>query len=373
MFVNDRNSAFLHPTQNRSGGVMTILRSDFPGFDTAEGITERSIRNRYLVLRLIIHDAPVYIHNVYAPVKADERVLLFELLLSQTFESAATHLVFGDFNTPLDPAVDASSGVIRHEMSRLACLEWLSQLGVVDAWRIHHPTEKVFTGPLPRKNRLDYICMSEDLFNMVYKDSEYFRPRHAGDHLAQKVIFANPTQSSGRGYWKCSLRIFEYPQVVEAIQLEVQLVLEQLRTTSNPGKMWESWKTKMKKQLQAIEKKIAKDSRRDVESTQRVLETAAARYRTEDTDESRQFFASCLQQFRLSVENTAKYNQDDSFDHHVKHMENFSKHFFRPPDTSCRRVPIENVTKKCGTVTSNPMEIYRRVSGSLGWCHGLSL
>ena len=121
---------------------MTILRSDFLGYDTAEEITERSIRNRYLVLRLIIHDAPVYIHNVYAPVKADERVLFFELLLSHTIESAATHLVFGDFNTPLDPAVDASSGVIRHEMSRLVCLEWLSQLGVVDAWRIHHPTEK---------------------------------------------------------------------------------------------------------------------------------------------------------------------------------------------------------------------------------------
>ena len=260
MFVNDHNSAFLHPTQNRSGGVMTILRSDFPVYDTAEEITERSIRNRYLVLRLIIHDAPVYIHNVYAPVKADERVLFFELLLSHTFESAATHLVFGDFNTPLDPAVDASSGVIRHEMSRLVCLEWLSQPSVVDAWRINHPTEKVFIGPLTRKNRLDYICMSEDLFNMVYEDSEYFRPRHAGDHLAQQVIFANPTQSSGRGYWKYSLRIFEYPQVVEAIQLEVKLFLEQLRTTSNPGKMWESWRTKMKKQLQAIEKKIAKDS-----------------------------------------------------------------------------------------------------------------
>ena len=50
----------------------------------------------------------------------------------------------------------------------------------------------------------------------------------------------------------------------------------------------------MKKQLQASEKKIAKDSRRYVESTQSVLEIAAARYRTEDTDELRQFFASCL-------------------------------------------------------------------------------
>ena len=36
-----------------------------------------SIGNRYLVLRLLIHDAPVYIHYVYAPVKAEERVLFF--------------------------------------------------------------------------------------------------------------------------------------------------------------------------------------------------------------------------------------------------------------------------------------------------------
>ena len=75
MFVNDHNSAFLHPTQIRSGDVMTILRSDFSGYSTDEAIIERSIRNRYLVLRLLIHNVPVYIHNVYAPVKADVRVL----------------------------------------------------------------------------------------------------------------------------------------------------------------------------------------------------------------------------------------------------------------------------------------------------------
>ena len=112
----------------------------------------------------------MYIHIVYALVKAEERVLLIEQFICHNFESASTHLVFGDFNTPLNPAVDASSGAIRHESNRLACLEWLSQLGVVDAWRIQHPTENVFTGPLPRKNRLDYIYMSEQLITMVYKN-----------------------------------------------------------------------------------------------------------------------------------------------------------------------------------------------------------
>nr|CCA16778.1 pollike protein putative [Albugo laibachii Nc14] len=229
-----------------------------------------------IVIRVafFIHDAPVYIHIVYALVKAEERLLLIEQFLCHNFDSASTHLVFGDFNTPLNPAVDASSGAIRHESSRLACLEWLSQLGVVDAWRIQHPNENVFTGPLPRKNLLDYICMSEQLFNMISSNCR-------------------------------------------SNQKEAILVLEQ--------------------QLQAIEKKIAQDSRRDVESTQLVLEAAAAQYRENDTNESRYFFESSLQQFRISIENIARYNQNEN--------------------TSCCRGPIENVTKKCGTLTANPREV----------------
>nr|CCA23004.1 AlNc14C176G8116 [Albugo laibachii Nc14] len=105
IFVNDTTSTQLHPTHNRSGGVMAILRSDFPGYTSTVEITDRSIRNRYLVLRLLIHDAPVYIHNVYAPVKTEERVLYFEQLLSHNFDSASTHLVFGYLNTPLNPAI----------------------------------------------------------------------------------------------------------------------------------------------------------------------------------------------------------------------------------------------------------------------------
>ena len=65
---------------------------------------------------------------------------LFELLLTNNFESTATHIVFDDSKTPLDPPVDAPSGPIWHELSRLACLEYLLQLGVVGAWWIKHPT-----------------------------------------------------------------------------------------------------------------------------------------------------------------------------------------------------------------------------------------
>ena len=92
---------------------------------------------------------------MYAPVDSSDSKPFFYHLNTESFEPQASHMVFGDLNTTLYPQLDASNGVHRHESSRLACLEWLSKLGVVDAWRHHHPDERVFTGPLPRK--IDWI------------------------------------------------------------------------------------------------------------------------------------------------------------------------------------------------------------------------
>lgn len=109
-----------------------------------------------------------------------------------------------------------------------------------------------------------------------------------------------------------------------------------MRTTSNPGNSWECWTTKIKKHLQGIEEKNAQDIQREVESRKRVLKAAAVRYRTQDSNQSRHFYESSLEYIRSMVENNAKYNHDESFDHHVKHMNNFSKNFVLPPDSSCR-------------------------------------
>ena len=200
IYTSDHNSLTSHPNAARVNGVMTILRSDFPGFESAMVIDNLTVINRYIVVRVLVNNTPLYIHNVYAPVDSSERKLFFDHLNTELFEPQATHMVFGDLNTTLYPNLDASNSIHRHESSRLACLEWLSKLGVVDAWRQHHPEDRVFTGTLPRKNRLDYILMSECFFNHVNKDSSYFVAKHGGDHLAHQVIFSNPNQLHGKGF-----------------------------------------------------------------------------------------------------------------------------------------------------------------------------
>uniref|UniRef100_K3WE34 Endonuclease/exonuclease/phosphatase domain-containing protein n=1 Tax=Globisporangium ultimum (strain ATCC 200006 / CBS 805.95 / DAOM BR144) TaxID=431595 RepID=K3WE34_GLOUD len=150
----------------------------------------------------MVECAPIYIHNVYAPVDQQEKQQFFSSLETEEFEDQATHMVLGDLNTPLDPRLDSSSPDLHYDPGRSSCLEWLAKLGVVDAWRIHYDTKRVFTGPLPRKNRLDYILLSEDFYTCFYDDSKYFLPKHAGDHLAHSVSFRSGSQLHGRGYWK---------------------------------------------------------------------------------------------------------------------------------------------------------------------------
>nr|CCA27001.1 AlNc14C440G11665 [Albugo laibachii Nc14] len=181
-----------------------------------------------------------------------------------SFEANASHIVCGDLNTTLCPSIDCSSSVYRHEPSRLSCLEWLSNLGVIDAWRQQHPEERVFTGPQPRKNRLDYILLSESLFQSVYKDSSYVSLPHTGDHLAHIATFANPSQLQVRGYWKCPFSLFDYPIIKEAIEEEADRILGQLRASTHPGTVWEKWKKHVKHLLQRIHQKIRHQEEKDV-------------------------------------------------------------------------------------------------------------
>ena len=356
-FVSDTNSLHSHPSRERVNGVMTIIRSDFPGFETAEAVQSVTVQDRYLVVRLVVHGAPVYVHNVYAPVDSTERKPFFDQLPTGSFEANASHIVCGDLNTTLCPSLDCSSGAYRHEPSRLSCLEWLSNLGVLDAWRHQHPEERIFTGPQPRRNRLDYILLSENLFRTIYKDSNYASLPHTGDHLAHVLKFANPCQLQGRGYWKCPLSLFEYPVIIGAIEVEADRILEKLRASSHPGKDWERWKKSMKHLLQQIQKKIRRQEEDELVNAQSELEHAASAYRMSNQDSEKKIYMEALHSYHERVKSSSKYNQDSVFDHHMKNMEKSSRYFFRPLDSTCHRVPLEEVLLPTGKVSKNPLDI----------------
>ncbi|KAF1328370.1 putative Pollike protein, partial [Globisporangium splendens] len=325
------DDAWIDPSSGRSGGVLTVLRSDVPGFETAAEQPSLAVPGRYLVVKVMVSDAPVYIHNVYAPVDRQEKQQFFSSLSTEDFEDQATHLVLGDLNTPLDPRLDSSSPDLCYEPARSSCLAWLARLGVVDAWRVHHDTRRVFTGPLPRKNRLDYILLSEAFYERFYDDSKYFVPQNAGDHLAHLVV--------------------------SAIEKEAETVRDQLRGSTNPGQIWERWKARIKTQLQDVQKKLCMQDTTAVEEARASLDQAAARYRESSTENNRSQFDDAMKIYKETVTRTSQYNQDNAFDFQAANSEKSTKHFFRPLDASLRKVSIEEVVTPSGSVSSNPQEI----------------
>uniref|UniRef100_A0AAV1VNP9 Reverse transcriptase domain-containing protein n=1 Tax=Peronospora matthiolae TaxID=2874970 RepID=A0AAV1VNP9_9STRA len=325
VFVDDPNSLLHRPTRGRCNGMLTMIRSDFPGFDTAMIVPSVAVPGRYLVVKLMVEDSPVYIHNVYAPVDRREKHQFFSQLDTAEFEDHATHL-----------------------------------LGAVDAWRIHHDTKRVFTGPLPRRNRLDYILLSDDFCTRFYGDSKYFLPQHAGDHLAHSLLLHSGEQLHGQGYWKFPRYLLEYPVVVQAIEREADMVLEQLRIATNPGKVWEKWKVRIKRQLQDVQARLRQQNSQAVLEARSQLDRAASVYRVSAAVSDREIFNEALRNYKDIVTWESRHSQDKSFDFQVANSEKSTRHFFRPVDTTLRRVSIEEVDTPGGGVSKNPLEISLR-------------
>lgn len=360
LFVNDPNVHLDRPSRGRSGGVLTLLRSDFPGFETATDLSHLSVPGRYLVVRLSLGLKPLYIHNVYAPVDRQEKQHFFSCLPTGVFEDNATHFVLGDLNTPLDPRLDCVSPAFRSDPGRPVCLEWLARLGVVDAWRLHSPTARVFTGPLPRKNRLDYILLSEQFCDSFYHKADYFVPRHAGDHLAHKLSLRSGKQLHGRGYWKLPQYLLDYPSVVSAIGKEAELVRDRLLASSNPGTVWDEWKSTIRRQLQDVQKKLRQQETRAVTAARASLDRAAARYRVSSTADDCELFATAMHTYTEAMLTSSQYCQDSAFDFHAANSERSTRHFFRPLNPCLRRISIEEVVTPHGTVSTHPQEISLR-------------
>ena len=84
--MDDPNSQLRRPTRGRSNGVLTVLRSDFPGFESAVEVPDISVPGRYLVVHVMVEGAPIYVHNVYAPVDRQEKQQFFSSLITEGFD-----------------------------------------------------------------------------------------------------------------------------------------------------------------------------------------------------------------------------------------------------------------------------------------------
>ncbi|KAH9101839.1 hypothetical protein AeMF1_021544 [Aphanomyces euteiches] len=206
---------------NRWGGVATIIRSGTPGFDTLTHMIQHDVPNRYLLLHTTWGDRDIYYHNVYAPVESAERAAFFDGLPTE-FPHDAIHVVMGDFNVPLDLQADCSTPQTQWS-GRHECLSWLASIGVVDIWRLLHPSDRVFSSP-GNTNRLDYICASEYLRSTHDVSIQYKYPIQdvMGDHCAVSIHRS--------AFWRMPSSLLNLEDVVATIKDEANNLLPRVKS-----------------------------------------------------------------------------------------------------------------------------------------------
>lgn len=352
LFINDLRADRVDSLNNRRCGVASYFHESMPGFLDLQQLTNHDRPGRYTIVRTQWDGVPVYFHNVYAPVVAHSRAPFFEDL-PRDFEDDSIHFVGGDFNLPLDEHLDATRPRQDHNAGKAECIAWLSALGVIDAWRMHHPNERVYSGP-GRSNRLDYLFVDQDVVAQTYTRSSYSPSSFAGDHMEHKVVLSCEQRSPDRSYWRLPRELLKNPQVVVAIKAEANQLLEEMRAddTQNFGAKWYGWLKRMKKRLQVSHRQYNDSMKYTLNSLKMKWLTSRRAFdmglvEASVVDTARQALDAARTEYR-------QFNLDQQFDFHANDNERGTSHFFRRPKGI--KVPLSSVTIN-GVTSTDPSEV----------------
>ena len=105
----------------RSSGVMFIFQNDTPGFSNLQDLSHLGVPDKYMVVKTEWTNQAVFFHNVYAPVDNDAREAFYESI-PRDFPPNATHIVMGNFNLPIDRAIDSTAGMMNYYAGRQECM-----------------------------------------------------------------------------------------------------------------------------------------------------------------------------------------------------------------------------------------------------------
>ena len=344
-----------------------------------------------MVISTFWGNQPVYVHVVYAPAKAyattaqvptqnnpladtsdDDNAshpnphhntnlkTTFFNSLPRDFPTDSIHIILGDFNLAIDPTLDSITPRADQHGPRTACLQWLSCLNVVDPWRLHHPSDKSFTGPVigtTRRHRLDYIFVNKTLNSQCYHSSKFHHLQSFSDHVNHSVTLAAQKVTIGHGYWKCPKELLDDPTITTSIVNEAKNILDRMPTSQNPGVLLDGFMRRTRRVLQHLHHiKLSLKSKALRHATKRMKQAYHQRH---DNYHSHLKYDQEKHLFNVTQEAWKQHHGDLHFDAHRLHQETSTKQFFRPPRTQLYKVPIGAAICQAYGPTTDPIEVQR--------------
>ncbi|CAI5717562.1 unnamed protein product [Peronospora effusa] len=292
----------------------------------------------------------VYFHVVYGPVRPEDRPVFFSAL-PRHFDDSSVHIVLGDLNMTIDPAMNqATPSSNFHDSGRAEIFDWMISLGLIDFWRVENPDVRCFTSPAS-KNRIDYCLASVNFYDTYIRSSSHLIGSRFGgsDHVPVDFSASSAdTPTTESLPFKCPPWLLQDEIVQDYLRHSLTLLADSLDPSRNPGCLLDEHKRRDRIYLRQEYLR-----RKGATGAQLRLLLAASRECAQSfaldpsdsnllrRDHSRQAYLNFLTALR-------ERNSVSKFDMDITMGEQSSKQFFRAPAATDLRLKITSVDTPSG-------------------------
>jgi len=265
---------------------------------------------RYLILKVEFKDKSYVLINLYAPNKDTDIVNFLNnlrlILQNENLDDEENIIIGGDFNCPLNPALDKKGGILLPRKSVVASIDCLcDEIDLVDIWRLKNPVSKSFTWSQNSPMifcRLDYWLISNNLQDSVTATNIF--PAIKTDHAAISLEFSTSEDHiKGPGYWKMNCSLLDDDNYLREVTEKVPIWLAEGRSDlTDHRSIWDWIKYNIRAHAVQFSKYKAMQRKEEEKILQDQFNNAKQTYESDPTDENRNGFNLAKEKMELFYE-----------------------------------------------------------------------
>uniref|UniRef100_A0A3P9I561 Reverse transcriptase domain-containing protein n=1 Tax=Oryzias latipes TaxID=8090 RepID=A0A3P9I561_ORYLA len=253
---------FHNSVSSKSRGVMTLINKKL-NFVFLKQLQDDD--GRLLCIQALINGIKVVLVNVYAP-NGDEPDFIYKI--SKMLSNLEGHiLIGGDFNQVPDDFLDKSTNNVKFNTRKGLALNSLKEeIGLVDIWRLVHPSEREYTfysHSHKSYSRIDYFLISNSSTELVTNCE--IGVIALTDHAPVELHIQFQMGKIKRGRWRLNLGILRDEQFVASLKEEIKCFLDiNIGSTDRLATVWDALKAFMRGKCLGYSSKKARESREKI-------------------------------------------------------------------------------------------------------------
>lgn len=246
-----------NPTAKTKG--VSILVSKHAPFKLSDSLLDPE--GRFVFIKGIYASKPIVLANIYAPNEHQASFFrkVSDLLIS--FKEGVV-LLGDDFNVPLNPDLDTSSGTstLSYRALRQIKLQ-LQGLALYDTWRTLFPSVKDYTfysASFQKYSLLDYFFLSQP--DLTYLTQATIDPMYLSDHHPISVTLTFPDSIPKTKTWRLNSSLLKDVEFTTHLAASINTYFKENSTPDiSPTTLWEAHKCVIRGELMAQAAKVKRN------------------------------------------------------------------------------------------------------------------